>query len=261
MKRENRHDLEAIMDVLNALIGPEGCPWDKEQTPASLCDYVVEETFELTEAIREGDVPGVREELGDVLFLLCFLIRLYEGDGSIEYREIVGELAEKMIRRHPHVFENAANPDRAAIWSNWEKIKKREKKSYSVLGGIPKGLPPLLKAYRIHAKAARAGFAGQEAPEALDRLRGRFEQFERAATSGALGDGAGQKELFGEYLFALVGLGRSLGIKCEEALETANAAFIRRFAALEKKLGQDGRELHAVPASEQDALWKECKKE
>jgi ATP diphosphatase len=256
MTRKAHHDLEAIMDVLDALIGPEGCPWDKEQTPASLCDYVVEETFELTEAIREGDIPGMREELGDVLFLLCFLIRLFECDGSIEYREIVGELASKMIRRHPHVFETATNLNRAEIWSNWEKIKKREKKSYSVLGGIPKGLPPLLKAYRIHAKAARAGFTWRDTDQVLGQLREEWKEFDQAA---AAGDTAAQKEEFGDYLFTLVEYGRRSGIKCEEALEAANAKFIRRFAALEKKLGKDGRDLQGIPQSELDALWKECK--
>ena len=162
-----------------------------------------------------------------------------------------------MIRRHPHVFETTANLDRAEIWSNWEKIKKREKKSYSVLGGIPKGLPPLLKAYRIHAKAARAGFTWQGAPEVLGQLHEEWKEFEQAQADG---DTAAQKEEFGDILFTLVEYGRRMGIKCEEALETANTKFIRRFAALEKKLGEQGRELQGMPQSELDALWKECKK-
>jgi len=196
--------------------------------------------------------------MGDVLFLLCFLIRLFESEGSIEYSEIVGELAAKMIRRHPHVFETATNLDRAQIWSNWEKIKKSEKKSYSILGGIPKGLPPLLKAYRIHAKAARAGFTWRDPEAVLGQLREEWKEFEQAE---AAGDKTAQKEEFGDYLFTLVEYGRRAGIKCEEALEAANAKFIRRFAKLEKKLARDGRELQGLTPSEMDALWRESKKE
>ena len=151
--------LARLQGVIDTLLGPEGCPWDRTQTPQSLCDYIIEEAFELVDCIRTDDAPGMAEELGDVLFLLLFVATLARKREEFTLTSALTTVSAKMIRRHPHVFEDVKVESREQLLKNWERIKRAEKsRDDGLFSSLPKGLPPLLKAYRIHSKAARSGF-------------------------------------------------------------------------------------------------------
>lgn len=248
-----------IIDVIDTLTGPDGCPWDKEQTPRSMCDYLVEECFELVEAIRQDDPAEVAEELGDVLFLLLFIGRHFDRQlpGFLD-SALVGNVA-KMVRRHPHVYgEQAASV--AEVVKNWEQIKKQEKaekdKDPSVFASLPTSLPPLLRAYRINSKAARVGFTWPTDQEQEQKLDEEWRELQAALDSG---DPAAREEEFGDYLFTLVEYGRRRGIKANSALAVANAKFLNRFEKVEKLARERGLELDRLSLTEMDALWDEIK--
>ncbi len=256
-----KNNFERILEVIDTLTGPDGCPWDKEQTPQTMCDYLIEECFELVEAIRQDDTTEIAEELGDVLFLLLFI-------GSCHDREIPGFLQSalagnvaKMIRRHPHVYGEKA-VDVAEVVRNWEKIKKEEKaekdKDPGVFASLPASLPPLLRAYRINSKAARAGFTWATDQDQEAKLAEEWSELQ-AALAGD--DAAAREEEFGDYLFSLVEYGRRRGIKANSALAVANAKFLRRFEAMEELARQRGLELDKLSLTEMDRLWDEIKAE
>ena len=251
--------LTQLADVVETLIGPEGCPWDREQTPLTLCDYLAEETFELIDAVRRGDVANVREEMGDVLFLLVFLSRLYDGEASLG--SAMHEAAEKMIRRHPHVFEGAACAGREQLLQRWEQIKKAEKvekaeKKSGVFASLPDGLPPLLKAYRIHAKAARAQFTWDEDTDVEQQAEAEWLEWLDASSSG---DSDAMERELGDIMFTLVELGRRKGIKANAALHKTTLRFLERFRYMEEEAAREGREFSALEMDEKNALWDKAK--
>ncbi|MDL2271768.1 nucleoside triphosphate pyrophosphohydrolase [Desulfovibrio sp. OttesenSCG-928-I05] len=259
--------LEDLFSVIDTLLGPDGCPWDREQTPDSLCDYLAEETFELIDAIRGGSVADVREELGDVLFVLLHLSRLYGENFSLA--DGLNESAAKMIRRHPHVFADASCENREDLLRTWEAVKKQEKAAKSedadsdgkkggVFTSLPRSLPPMLKSYRIHSKAARAGFtwdsdedvemqAEAEWLELLDVCRG--------------DDTAKQEHELGDLLFTLVELGRRKGLKANAALDKTALRFLRRFAYMEEKAAERGLEFASLDMDVKNELWDEAKEQ
>lgn len=256
-----KHNFDRIVEVIDTLTGPDGCPWDKEQTPQSMCDYLVEECFELVEAIRQNDPAEIAEELGDVLFLLLFIGRYMERATPDFLQSAMAANVAKMIRRHPHVYgEKAA--DVAEVVSNWEKIKKQEKaekdKDPGVFASLPASLPPLLRAYRINSKAARVGFTW---PTDADQEAKLAEEWTELQGALAGDDPAAREEEFGDYLFSLVEYGRRRGIKANSALSVANAKFLRRFEAMEKLAVQRGLELDRLSLTEMDKLWDEIKKD
>lgn len=253
------NNFERIIGVIDTLTGPDGCPWDKEQTPLTMCDYLVEECFELVEAIRQNDPAEIAEELGDVLFLLLFVGRCLDRDipGFLD-SALAGNVA-KMVRRHPHVYgEKAASV--AEVVSNWERIKKEEKaekdRDPGVFASLPASLPPLLRAYRVNAKAARAGFTWATDKEQEAKLAEEWSELQ-AALDGD--DPAAREEEFGDYLFALVEYGRRRGLKANAALALANAKFVRRFEAMEALARERGLDLDRMSLAEMDALWDEIK--
>ncbi|MDD4952260.1 MAG: nucleoside triphosphate pyrophosphohydrolase, partial [Desulfovibrionaceae bacterium] len=213
--------LDRVLGVIDSLLGPNGCPWDKKQTPESLCDYLVEEAFELVAAIRAGDQTEVMEELGDVLFLLLFVARLYADQKAFGLDEVLRANAEKMIRRHPHVFGDKEIKDQQELIRVWEKIKRGEKDAGPgrVFGSLPRGLPPLLRAYRINSKAARNNFTWASDQDQERHLASEWEEF-RGALAAA--DPESAEREFGDYLFSLVETGRRKGIKANAALDSAN---------------------------------------
>ncbi|GFM33493.1 nucleoside triphosphate pyrophosphohydrolase [Desulfovibrio subterraneus] len=252
----------ALKDVIEKLLGPDGCPWDKEQTPESLCDYLLEETFELVDAIRSGKIVDVREELGDVMFLILFISRLYECKG-FSLADSMQESAAKMIRRHPHVFDDASVNSIADVWANWERIKRSEKKEgeedkpKGAFDSLPKGLPPLLKAYRLNSKAARIGFTWPD-DAAVDRqLESEWQEFNAAC---ATDDKDAQEREFGDVLFTMVELGRRKGLKANAALNNTNIKFLDRFERMEALARSRGKVFADLSFSEMDALWDEVKK-
>ncbi len=256
-----KHNFDRIVEVIDTLTGPDGCPWDKEQTPQSMCDYLVEECFELVEAIRQNDPAEIAEELGDVLFLLLFIGRYMDRGIPDFLQTALANNVAKMIRRHPHVYgEKAA--DVAEVITNWEKIKKQEKaekdKDPGVFASLPASLPPLLRAYRINSKAARAGFTWPTDADQEAKLTEEWRELQEALAGD---DAEAREEEFGDYLFSLVEYGRRRGIKANSALAVANAKFLRRFEAMEKLAVERGLELDRMSLTEMDKLWDEIKAE
>ncbi|MBU1041423.1 MAG: nucleoside triphosphate pyrophosphohydrolase [Proteobacteria bacterium] len=252
-----------MQEVIDTLLGPDGCPWDRKQTPLSLCDYIIEEAFELVSAIRAGDHAETAEELGDVLFLLLFETTLAARAGQFDLGEVVAANAAKMIRRHPHVFGDTVVADQEELLRNWERIKRTEKADAAEDGAqpgaydsLPKGLPPLLKAYRIHSKAARLGFTWATDQDARAQYDAEWREYETAC---AHGDQEQMEEEFGDALFTLIELGRRQGIKANAALDRANLKFLARFERMEALARERGLDLPDMPMPDKDRLWAEAK--
>lgn len=253
--------LKELLDVIEALLAPGGCPWDQEQTPESMCDYLAEETFELIEGIRSNDMKETREELGDVLFILLFMAVKYQQTGEFTLSDSLRASAAKMIRRHPHVFADKDFENRQELLDNWETTKKKENEDTDrkrVFDSLPKGLPPLLKAYRINSKAARNRFTWDSVDDVETQLHDEWEEFREAE---ALDDKNAMERKFGDYLFTLVELGRRYGIKANSALDFANQKFLHRFARMEELAEERGLNLDDLDLDAKNALWDEVKKE
>lgn len=260
----HNESLDRLEDVLDKLLAPEGgCPWDKEQTPESLCDYIVEECFELVEAIRSGDAAEIRGEIGDVMFLLTFLGRLYADKGQFSLDDAINDNAAKMIRRHPHVFSDTTYADRDEFLKNWESIKRSEKKVASdelqgVFDSIPGSLPPLPKAYRIHSKAARVEFTWPDDEDVERQVEAEWLELIDACASD---DKEKQESELGDLLFSLVELGRRKGIKANSALDKTNRKFLKRFKRMEELAKERGLDIPALSLDAKDELWNEAKDE
>lgn len=251
--------LKELLGVIDALIAPDGCPWDQEQTPKSLCDYLAEETFELIEGIRAGDSHEAMEELGDVMFILLFMSTIYEKDGAHTLTDSLKHSTAKMIRRHPHVFSDKKFKDVGELWDNWEKTKREENRGTDkkrVFDSLPKGLPPLLKAYRINSKAARNKFTWNSDEAVEDQLKEEWKEWQAALASQ---DAQASEQEFGDYLFTLVELGRRKGIKANSALDFANQKFLGRFGKMEELAEQRGLDLSEMNLDAMNALWDEVK--
>lgn len=249
--------LEKLRGVISRLIAPDGCPWDKKQTPETLCDSVIEESFELVEAIRSGDKTEAKEELGDVLFLVLFIAELYARNGDFNLSDALDSSSAKMIRRHPHVFGDCKFENQDELLKNWEKIKRNEKKKpEKIFDSLPKGLPPMLKAYRINSKAARAGFTYPDDSSAEEKLQSEWQEWQEALTSN---NAKASEEEFGDYLFTLIELGRRKGIKANSALDVANNKFLTRFSRLEDLAKEKGLDITEMDLKELDELWDQIK--
>jgi ATP diphosphatase len=254
---------EELQGVIDRLIGPDGCPWDKEQSPESLADYIIEESHELVSAIRSGNTADVCEELGDVAFLLLFVARLYENRRAFTIDDALDVCRAKMVRRHPHVFGDAVFSDRDEQLKAWERIKRAEHQKpdgepQGIFDSLPPSLPPLIKAYRIHSKAARVGFTWPEDEEAEQQVEAEWLEWLDAK---AHGDKDAMTHELGDLLFSITELGRRKGIKANEALDFAARRFLRRFARMEE-LARAGRQnFAALTLEEKDALWDAAKEE
>ena len=261
--------LRELFAVIDALLAENGCPWDRKQTPQTMTDYVVEECFELAEAIR-ADSPGrstpdsraeVMEELGDVAFLLLFVATLYHRAGHFDLSDSLRYSAAKMIRRHPHVFGDLKLESQEELLRNWERIKRAEKAEGDegpkrVYESLPRGLPPLLKAYRVNSKAARAGFTWATDADQAAHMADEWREWEQAKADG---DPARMHEEFGDYLFSLVEYGRRHGIKANAALEDANSKFLARFGLMEDAARAQGRDIAELTLDEMNALRERAK--
>lgn len=248
--------MDKLLAVIKKLLGPEGCPWDREQDPDSLCDYLIEEVFELVGAIRSKNVQEIKEEMGDVFFLLFFMAHFYKNDFSLD--EVWDKSAVKMISRHPHVFENERFETRDDLLHNWEKVKKSEKlgKNQSPFFSIPRNLPPLLMAYRISSKAARTGFTWSKDEEVEKKLAEEWQEFMQARKRE---DNKEVEKEFGDYLFTLVEFGRRNKIKANSALSKANIKFLSRIGKMETLALEKGLDISELDMQQMDALWDEVK--
>ncbi len=259
-----RLDPQPILEVLHQLLGPNGCPWDREQTSYSLCEYLVEEVHELVAAVRGADKEGIVEELGDVSFLLFFLAELLSREYGIGLQQAWQESARKMKRRHPHVFSDTQFQSRQELWQSWERIKSQEKTeadpgsvSAGKMASIPDSLPPLTKAYRIHSKAEKSGFTWAEDKEQEGALLREWQEWIQARDRG---DQSQKEEEFGDLLFSLVEQGRRQGIKAAAALELANQKFQRRFQGARQLAERKGLDWDELDMEAKDTLWEEVKR-
>ena len=247
-----------IMTIMRRLRAPGGCPWDAEQTHESLKRYLIEESYEVLEAIDNGSDELLKEELGDLLLQPVFHAAIAEERGAFTMDDVLSTLAEKLIRRHPHVFGDQEIKDSEAQVANWEKIKKEEKgeERRSALSGIPPHLPALMKAHKISEKASRVGFDWEHIDQVMAKVLEELHEFEEAMEQGR--QDRMEAEL-GDLLFAIVNLGRFLSLDPEEALRKTIARFQNRFSHIEDRLHATGRHLQDTSLDEMEALWIEAK--
>ena len=251
---------ERLIKIMARLRGPSGCPWDKEQTPQSLKPYLIEEAYEVLEAIDLNDDDEIKEELGDLLLQVVFHAQIASEENRFNIDDVAEAIADKLIRRHPHVFgdRQADTPDE--VIKNWEAIKAEEKpeKRASLLDGVPINLPALLRACRLQEKAARVGFEWEHIADVAQKVQEETEELIHARESGAIEK---VREEFGDLLFALVNLARFLQICPEEALIQTNRKFQSRFQYIETELCKKDKTPHEATLEEMDALWEAAKKE
>lgn len=256
--------LEELQAVIERLTDAEnGCPWDKEQTPESLTEYLIEESHELVSAIRSGNTADVCEELGDVAFLLLFVAHLYQKRGQFSLDDALNNNRAKMVRRHPHVFGDVTFDNLDEQLKTWEKIKRAEHtdaegKPQGLFDSLPSSLPPLTKAYRIHSKAARVGFTWPEDEEVEQQVEAEWLEWLDASAGD---DAEAQKHELGDLIFSITEMGRRKGIKASEALDLATARFLRRFARMEELARQQGKDFPDLSLDEKDELWNAAKEE
>lgn len=249
--------LERLKTIVALLRSPEGCPWDREQTHQTLRAGLLEEACETVDAIDHGDDNNLREELGDLLLQVVFHADLARDRGAFTLEDAVMDVCEKLIRRHPHVFAQADAPDAKAVLRQWEQIKRDEKgASASILEGIPRALPALIRAQNVQKKVARVGFDWPEDTDVIDKFR---EELAELSIEVSSGEHKRLEHEVGDLLFTAVNLSRRLGIESELALENATQRFIQRFQHMEKTLAPSGRKLEDCNLDELDKLWEEAK--
>ncbi|MBK7790025.1 MAG: nucleoside triphosphate pyrophosphohydrolase [Saprospiraceae bacterium] len=248
---EDKKDaFERLLHIMNDLRAQ--CPWDKKQTFASLRNLTIEETYELADAISKGDVPGIEEEIGDLLLHIVFYAKMGEETGAFDIKSAIDKLNAKLIHRHPHIYGDVVVKDEEEVKQNWERLKLKEGKK-SVLAGVPSGLPAIIKAYRIQEKSGKVGFEWEHKSQVWQKVEEELAELKEAEQSG---NQAHIAEEFGDVLFALINYARFIDVDPESALESINQKFIRRFNYIEEKAGEsfDGMGLEAM-----DALWNEAK--
>jgi tetrapyrrole methylase family protein/MazG family protein len=250
---------ERLMGIMRKLRAPGGCPWDAEQTHESLKRYLLEEAYEVIEAIDAKDRALLKEELGDLLLQPVFHAAIAEENGDFTMDEVLDAINEKLVRRHPHVFGDLVIETSEAQVQNWEKIKSQEKKveRRSALSGIPPHLPALMQAHKITEKAARVGFDWEHTDQVFAKVMEELHEFEEAMLSG---DQQEMEAELGDLLFAIVNLGRFLSIDPEDALRKTIQRFTKRFSHVEQTLHARGKALPDSTLEEMDQLWEEAKK-
>jgi XTP/dITP diphosphohydrolase/tetrapyrrole methylase family protein/MazG family protein len=256
---ETYADFAAIVKQLR-----RDCPWDREQTHESVKHLLIEEAYEVVDAIDAGDPEELKNELGDVFLHVLFHSRISEEDGGFTIQDVIQAETDKLVRRHPHVFGDAAAGDADEVIATWEQIKQKERDASgdadaapgSVLDGVPRHLPALLQALRMQEKAAGVGFDFPDADDAWEKVEEEIDEFREAVASG---EDDAQADEFGDVLFALVNYARYAGVNPETALRGTNDKFSRRVRYIEDRLREEGRSLDEVTLAEADALWNEAK--
>lgn len=246
---------EQLLTVMARLRGEGGCPWDREQTRQSLTPFLIEEAYEVLEAIETGSPPELMEELGDVLFQVVFHSQLAQERGEFTMTDLLAALIDKMVRRHPHVFGDATVTTASEALAQWEHLKQAERSteaSPSLLDGIPRSLPALLRAHRVQSKASRVGFDWKKPEEAWEKVREEIDEVERSLQSVKRAE---IEEEFGDLMFALVNVARLLGFDAEVCLHRATRKFQVRFAAMEAEVRREGKDLGRLSLEEMERRW------
>jgi MazG family protein len=243
-----------IMDELR-----EQCPWDKKQTIESLRHLTIEETYELSDAIIEHDMLSVKKEIGDILLHLVFYAKIASEKNEFDITDVINSLCDKMILRHPHIYGDTKVNSAEDVMQNWEKIKLNQEGNRSVLSGVPKGLPALIKAERIQEKARGAGFDWENKEQVLEKVHEEMNELHEEVIANKSAEKT--EEEFGDLMFALVNYARFLNISPETALEKANKKFMRRFEFIEDKIREQGKNITESNITEMDGFWNEAKKQ
>ena len=251
-------DIQPLADVMRTLREPGGCPWDREQTHKSIRSNMIEEVYEYLEAVDADDVDGMREELGDVLMQVVFHARMAQEAGRFDLQDVIDEVVDKLIRRHPHVFGDTHVEGSDDVLRNWEAIKKQEKQERKhVLDGVSQGLPALLRAYKLQGKAAKVGFDWDDVAGVWAKVEEELGELRAAIASG---DKAAAESELGDVLFAIVNYARHNKIEPEVALDGTNNRFATRFAHVEQRVEESGKEWQQFSLQELDKFWGEAKK-
>src|SRR3954470_23454532 len=270
--RNAGEEFETLVQVMRTLRSPEGCPWDREQTLASLTHYVLEEAHEVVDAIERGDPAALQEEIGDHIFEGVFLAQVAAEEGKFTVADSLRTVSEKLVRRHPHVFQDdgrvhdAASKERApsadAALQRWNSLKAQERSQsgtpHTTLGSVPKSLPSLLRAYKIAKRAAATGFDWANASDVLAKIEEEVAELRETLTDTP-DDRAHAEEEMGDLLFAIANLSRKLDIEPEAALRRANDKFTRRFGQMEQRAAERGEQLEQLRLEQMELLWEEVK--
>jgi len=270
--RVSRPTIESLLEIMARLRDPQGgCPWDIEQTFATIAPYTVEEAYEVADAIDRKDLPGLRDELGDLLLQVVFHARMAEEQGAFAFHDVVAAICDKMVRRHPHVFADAQVGDATAQTVAWEEHKRRERdaaghEDTSALAGVARGLPEWQRAVKLQHKAAKVGFDWPGPAPVIEKLHEEIDEVraEFAAVAADPGDGAARERLedeMGDLLFVCANLARHAKVDVGNALRRANLKFERRFRHMEALAAEEGVALSSLPLEAQDAYWNRAKAE
>lgn len=250
-------DIGELVRIMATLRSGQGCPWDREQTRESLKPFIVEEAYEVLEAIDDRNPEALREELGDLLFQIIFQCQIASERGEFTLSDVIGKIAGKMISRHPHVFGDAEVKNSDEVLLKWDEHKKREgKQRDSILEGVPGALPALLQAQKLQARASKVGFDWERQDDLLGKLDEEIDEFKTAFKGGNIEE---TEDELGDMLFMLVNIARFIGLNPEEALRKTISKFISRFRYIEMAAKQQGRSLSEMSLAEMDALWDEAK--
>lgn len=250
-----------LLEIIEKLRAPDGCPWDRKQTPASLKPYLLEETHELSEAIDAGDEDHIKEELGDLFFQISFLTQLYEEEGHFTIADTLQGIIDKMVRRHPHVFTDEVFESEEAIRQNWQKIKAQEKKDKkksdkSELIDVPKSLPALNRAQRVSSRAAAHGFEWPDTATLIDKFQEEARELEEAVLSG---DNAEIADELGDVFFMLINICRRHNLYGEDIMQQATDKFIRRYTEMDQRIRRDNNAMTELSSAEQLRYWLQAK--
>lgn len=251
---ENLDSFAALVDIIAKLRSPQGCPWDREQTHDSIKGNLLEEAYEALEAIDEGDMGKLCEELGDLLMQIVLHTQMASEDKDFEISDVLRRINTKLIHRHPHVFGNAEVADAQQVIVNWEALKREEGKGDSILSGIPKNMPALAYSEAIQRRVARVGFDWEDVEGVIEKLSEEVAELKKATEHQQ------RVREFGDLLFTLSNIARRLDIDLEAALRRANERFRRRFSYMEEVCQKRGIALESLPLKEQDILWEEAKR-
>ena len=253
-KKKKQEVFGRLLDIMDEL--REKCPWDKLQTMESLRNLTIEETYELAEAISGSSIENIKKELGDLLLHIVFYARIGSESGEFDIADIIESLNEKLIFRHPHVFGNVQVKDAENVKENWEEIKMKEG-NHSVLGGVPSGLPAMIKANRIQEKVRAIGFDWDKKEQIWDKVKEELSELQNAVSHN---DHKHTEAEFGDLLFSVINAARLYGVDPESALEKTNRKFIKRFKYLEDQTIKKGMSLKEMTLDEMNLVWEESKK-
>lgn len=250
---EELERFETLARIVARLRAPDGCPWDRQQTHASLRPNLLEECYEALEAIDRGDPARLKEEMGDLLIQIAFHCQIAQEVGEFTWADLFRQVNEKLVRRHPHIFGSGRLTTPREVEEQWETLKRRERPTGSLLDGVPPTMPALAYAQAISHRAARAGFEWEDLDGVLEKVAEELQELRRAR------DPEERERELGDLLFTLVNVARWLGVDAESALRRASRRFYRRFTRMEEEARRKGRDLASLPAEEKEALWARAK--